>query len=418
MEYFVPENKRYADAAAIINAAITAANPYALVHKALKGKACQKPPYVIAVGKAAATMAAAANDALSGRVAKGIVLTKYGHTATAPNNFTVLEAGHPVPDENSVRGTEAVLNTVSGLGPKDTVILLLSGGGSALFEKPLVPLVRLREITTALLKNGAEIAEINCIRKRLSAVKGGRFGAFCAPARVEVLALSDVLGDAPDVIASGPASPDTTTAEHARQIVAQYGISLSNKEQELLLIDPPRVLPNARLQIIGNIGLLCDAAKQKAEELGYEATLLTTNQQGEARNTGKALALSAIVSAGMASKKTALLVGGETTVTVRGNGKGGRNQELALSAAQYLSGKEGIVLFSVGSDGTDGPTDAAGGIVDGGTASLLAACGLSVEQTLTENNAYEALRMCGGLIMTGPTGTNVNDLTVALIDGG
>lgn len=412
----MPENEAYQDAAAIINAAITAANPYALVRGALEGKSYQKPPYVIAVGKAAATMAAAANDALLGRVAKGVVLTKYGHTATAPNNFMVLEAGHPVPDENSVRGTQLVLESVSGLTQEDTVILLLSGGGSALFEKSLVSLERLREITNLLLKNGAAIQEINCIRKRLSAVKGGRFGAFCAPAQVEVLALSDVLGDAPDVIASGPASPDTTSRADAERIVAQYGLALSQDEYALLAIDPPRLLPNAHMQIIGNIELLCAAAKKTAQELGYEAVLLTTNLQGEAGDAGAALARAALT-AKKSGGKTALLLGGETTVTVKGNGKGGRNQELALTAAQYLCGTQGIILFSVGSDGTDGPTDAAGGIVDSHTVSRLEDQGVSIVFPLAQNNSYEALRMCGGLIMTGPTGTNVNDLTVALING-
>lgn len=400
---------------AIVSASIAAVLPDRAVRRALAefvpgpGKTM-----LVAAGKAAWQMAHAAVEAL-GHVDGGVVVTKYDHVKGEIPGVTCYEAGHPVPDENSFSATARALELVQGLTADDTVLFLLSGGGSALFEKPLIPGDELQDITRQLLASGADIVEMNTIRKRLSAVKGGRFGQACAPAKVYSIVLSDILGDPLDMIASGPAYPDSSTCEQARAIAARYGLALSPTAQELLAQETPKALDNVTTRITGSVRELCAAAAEQCRKLGYEPLLLSDCLDCEAREAGRFLADVLRTHAG-SSRKLAFLAGGETVVHLTGKGLGGRNQELALAAAPGLQGLPHAAVFSVGSDGTDGPTDAAGGYVDGTTMQDLQAKGLDVFAVLQDNDAYHALQAVDGLIVTGPTGTNVNDVAVALLD--
>ena len=297
-----------------------------------------------------------------------------------------------------------------------TVLFLLSGGGSALFEMPLIPGEELQDITKQLLASGADIVEMNTIRKRLSGVKGGRFAKRCMPAHVFSIVLSDILGDPLDMIASGPAYPDTSTCEAAAAIVEKYSLKLSEKAQELLKEETPKELTNVTTQITGSVRELCAAAAVKCGELGYKPIILTDQLCSIAREAGSFLASILKTHAGdVPREKLAYIAGGETVVQLTGKGLGGRNQELALAACTGIAGIPNAAVFSFGSDGTDGPTDAAGGYVDEDTLGELTAAGLDVFAVLKDNDAYHALKAVDGLIMTGPTGTNVNDVAVALL---
>lgn len=403
-----------ADADAIITAAIRAVQPDEAVARALRQADFHGRILLVAAGKAAWQMAKAAWDCLGERIEQGVVCTKYGHVKGDIPRCTCYEGGHPVPDEMSFRGTEAALRLVNGLTEQDTVLFLLSGGGSALFEKPLIPGAELQDITNQLLACGADIVEINTIRKRLSAVKGGRFAQLCQPAQVFSIVLSDILGDPLDMIASGPACPDATTCAQALAIAEKYSLRLSPKAQTLLAQETPKELNNVTTQITGSVRELCTAAADTCTRLGYQPLLLTDQLCCQAREAGSFLA-SAVRTHLHDGKNLALIAGGETVVKLIGHGLGGRNQELALAAAAGIAGIDQAAVFSVGSDGTDGPTDAAGGYVDGSTAGQLLAHGLTIDTVLADNDAYHALEKTGGLIMTGPTGTNVNDVAVALI---
>lgn len=403
-----------AHADSIVAAAIRAVRPDAAVRRALQGQVFPGRVVLVAVGKAAWQMAQAAHDCLGGRIDSGIVITKYGHVKGPVANFACCEAGHPVPDENSFAAAQQALDLVSGLTARDTVLFLLSGGGSALFEKPLVSGAALQEVTRQLLGCGADIVEMNTVRKRLSAVKGGRFAQACAPARVFSVVLSDILGDPLDMIASGPACPDSTTCAQARAVVEKYGLRLPPEVLTCLERETPKTLDNVTAQITGSVRELCAAAGRACRDLGYEPVLLTDRLCCQAREAGSFLASILRTHAGC-GRKLAFLAGGETVVKLTGHGKGGRSQELALSAAQGIAGLSGAAVFSVGSDGTDGPTDAAGGYVDGETAAALRAKGLDIYRVLQDNDAYNALKETGGLIFTGPTGTNVNDVAAALL---
>jgi hydroxypyruvate reductase len=403
------------DADAILSAAIQAVQPDSAVRRALRGHTFGGRIVLVAAGKAAWQMAKAASDTLGGRIEAGVVVTKYEHVKGPIANFACIEAGHPVPDENSFRGTQAALQLVQNLRPEDTVLFLLSGGGSALFEKPLVGGEELQDITSQLLACGADIVEMNTIRKRLSAVKGGRFAKLCAPAKVFSIVLSDILGDPLDMIASGPACPDRSTCAEAQAIAAKYGLRLSAQAKEFLAQETPKSLDNTETQITGSVRELCAAAAQACREAGYEPVLLTDRLCCQAREAGSFLGSVVQTHAGH-GKKAAWLAGGETIVRLTGHGKGGRNQELALAAADGIAGLD-AAIFSVGSDGTDGPTDAAGGYVDGASAAALRAAGFDPYAVLAENDAYPALKAVDGLIFTGPTGTNVNDVAVALLRG-
>ncbi len=403
------------DADQIVAASIKAVLPDKAVQRALSSyQSDAGKTLLVAAGKAAWQMAKAAVDCL-GHVDAGVVVTKYGHVKGDIPGVVCYEAGHPVPDENSFAATQKVLDLVQGLSDNDTVIFLLSGGGSALFEKPLVPGEELQDITNQLLACGANIVEMNTVRKRLSAVKGGRFAQACAPAKVLAIVLSDILGDPLDMIASGPAYPDTSTCAQAMAVVEKYHLSLSPQALELLMRETPKKLDNVTTIITGSVRELCSVAAQQCASLGYEPIYLTDQLSCEAREAGSMLASICRSHVGNGAK-LAYIAGGETVVRLTGRGLGGRNQELALSAAPGIAGLSACV-FSVGSDGTDGPTDAAGGYVDGDTLDALSASGLDVYEVLADNDAYHALEAVDGLIVTGPTGTNVNDVAVALIAG-
>ena len=364
--------------------------------------------------KAAWQMAKAASDELGDKIRQGIVITKHGYSMGSIGNLRIREAGHPVPDGDSYSATREALDMVRGLTAEDTVLFLVSGGGSALFESPLIPEGGLEDITRQLLACGADITEMNVIRKRLSDVKGGRFALHCAPARVLSVVLSDVLGDPLDMIASGPAYPDSSTPEQAMEIVKKYGLRLSEDALETLALPTPSKLENVQTQVTGSVSQLCRAAEETCRELGIQPIVLTDSLCCTARDAGSMLGSIARFHRNT-DRPLAFLMGGETVVRLTGHGIGGRNQELALAAAPAIAGIPGAAVFSVGSDGTDGPTDAAGGYVDGATVPRLAELGICVDAVLRDNDSYHALQKTGGLIVTGPTGTNVNDLTVLLL---
>lgn len=409
-----PVDNLRADAEKIITRAIAAVLPDAAVERALKGKTFLGRVYLVAAGKAAWQMAHAARACLQDNFCGGVVVTKYGHVKGEIANVACFEGGHPVPDENSLRGTDAALALTEDLTESDTVVFLLSGGGSALFEKPLLPLAELQDITNQLLAAGADIVEINTIRKRLSAVKGGRFALHCRPASVFSVVLSDIIGDPLDMIASGPAAPDSSTCAEALAIAQKYGLRLSDGALACLRTETPKTLPNAVSRVTGSVRALCDAAEQAAQALGYRCIRLTDCLNCEAREAGRFLAAVARTHASP-SEPLAFLAGGETVVHLTGAGRGGRNQELALAAAEGLTGLTEAAVFSFGSDGSDGPTDAAGGFVDQDSFAALRAAGLDPADVLRRNDAYPALERIGGLIRTGPTGTNVNDLAMLLL---
>ena len=403
-----------ADAEAIMRSAIDAVLPDEAVRRALADfRPGRGRTLLVAAGKAAWRMAAAALEVL-GAVDDGVVITKYGHVRGPLPGLRCFEAGHPVPDENGFAATGAALEMVRDLRAEDTVLFLLSGGGSALFELPLIEPEELRDVTAQMLASGADIVEINCVRKRLSAVKGGRFALACAPARVWSLVLSDVLGDPPDSIASGPACPDTSSCAQALAVADKYALQLSERARDCLQRETPKALDNAETRICGSVRALCAAAAEAAEALGYEPVFLTDRLSCEAREAGRFLSAVLKSHAGD-GKSLAFIAGGETVVHVRGKGLGGRNQELALAACEGIAGLEGAAVFSFGSDGTDGPTDAAGGYVDGDSLAALAAAGQQLQAALADNDAYRALKAVGGLLVTGPTGTNVNDAALALL---
>ena len=383
--------------------------------------------YLVAIGKAAWTMAKAACDYLGDTIKEGVIITKYDHSQGDIPRMQIYEAGHPVSDENTVIATNAVLNLVGSLGVGDTVLFLVSGGGSALFEAPLdgVTLQDMAALTNEMLASGADITEINTVRKRLSKVKAGRFAEICKPANIFAIVLSDVLGDRLDTIASGPAAPDKTTSEEAFYIVEKYGLKLSPGQAKHIKNETPKAVSNVKAIVTGSVRSLCESAAACAKALGFTPYVLTASLNCEAAEAGKFLAAIAYDIQDTQvdlckeqlihfQKPCAIIVGGETVVKVNGNGKGGRNQELALSAARGIAGLCDTVIFSLGSDGTDGPTDAAGGMVDGDTVARLGAIGVNIDKILANNDSYNGLKAIDSLIITGPTGTNVNDVAVLL----
>ncbi len=403
------------DAFSVMKAALNSAMPDFAVKKALaelpetSGKI-----YLVAIGKAAWQMSKAASDYLGDRISDGVCITKYDHVMGEIPHVRCYEAGHPVVDNNSISATKEAEILTDDLSPEDIVVFLVSGGGSALFEDPCIPLEELQKITKDLLACGADITEINTIRKRLSNVKGGKFARTCAPARVFSIILSDIIGDPLDMIASGPAYPDSSSAQDALNIIRKYQLNVSDETLKLFEAETPKELPNVETHITGSVKQLCNAAVEECIKLGYEPHFLTASLNCEARDAGSMLA-SIIRDHYDDGKSLAFICGGETVVHLTGKGKGGRNQELALAAAEGIAGLENVTVFSLGSDGTDGPTDAAGGITDGKTCSALKEKGILISDILRDNNAYYALKEADSLIITGPTGTNVNDIAVAMI---
>ena len=412
------------DMRGIIDSAIKAVLPESAVKEALSRPDFQARKnngrlIVASIGKAAWRMAKAASDILGSEIS-GAVVTKYEHSMGEIKGLEIFEAGHPVLDENTLKGTKALLEHVKNLNENDTVLFLVSGGGSALFELPAegVTLEDMKDITSQLLACGADIVEINTIRKHLSSVKGGRFAQLCAPAHVFMVVLSDVLGDRLDSIASGPAWPDNSTSEEALSIVKKYGLKIKPELMKILSQETPKKLENVTAIITGSVTALCSAACEFAKSKGYNPLVLTTTMTCEAREAGAfmaSIAREVLTSGSPVKSPCAIIAGGETVVHLTGHGMGGRNQEFALSAATGISGLDNVVIASLGSDGTDGPTDAAGGIVDGKTESILKEKNISISDVLKENDAYNALKAADALLMTGPTGTNVNDVAIALI---
>ncbi len=389
---------------------------------------------LLAVGKAAVPMAEAAMAALGDRLVGGIVVTKYGHASGAafPASVTVIESGHPVPDAAGL----AASREVEGLlrrGDWDGLLLLLSGGASALLPAPLsgLTLEELRRTTDLLLRAGLPIGAVNAVRKHLSRLKGGQLARKAAPRPLLALILSDVVGDRLDVIGSGPTVPDPTTYADAWREIEAAGLAealppavrrhlRAGMAGELPETPKPGdpVFRRVEHRIIGSNRLAAQAAVAQARELGYRALLLTTFVEGEAREVAKvaaALVKGALRDGDPLPPPLCLVWGGETTVTVRGKGRGGRNQELALAAALALDGLAPFLLMALATDGTDGPTGAAGGVIDGGTAGRIRAAGLDPQALLAANDACRALEAAGDLLITGPTGTNVNDLLVILV---
>jgi glycerate 2-kinase len=387
---------------------------------------------VIGAGKAAAAMATGALDVLGDRVAGGTITTKGGHGA-AIDRIEVWEAAHPVPDTRGLAGAAAALEAARGAGERDLVLCLLSGGASALWPAPPpgVSLSDLKTTTDRLLRAGVPIGGINAVRKHLSRISGGRLARAAFPARVVTLAVSDVVGGPLDVIASGPTVPDPTTFEDALEVLRHAEVTAPPSVMRHLRAgaagdvaetpkpgDPAFARASAHVVATGRDAL--EGAAREAERLGYAATVVADDLEGEAREAANAVAtLARTTRAGLApgARPAALLLGGETTVTVRGRGRGGRNQELALALACRFEAETGMVAASVGTDGTDGPTDAAGAIIDGGTTArgLDAGAG-DARGALDRNDAYPFLRAAGDLLFTGPTGTHVNDVVLLLVE--
>lgn len=405
------------DANRIIDGAIKAVCPDEAVRRALENIEFTGRVYIVSIGKAGWQMAKAAVDRLDEKNVEytaGVVVTKYDHVQGELKDIKCFEGGHPVPDANGFMGTQAAIDMVSDLTEEDTVLFLISGGGSALFEQPLIDGDELAEITNQLLKSGADIVEMNTVRKRLSAVKGGRFALICAPARVEAIVLSDIVGDPLDMIASGPAYPDTSTSQDALFIAKKYNLEMSDSTLELLAEETPKELENVNTQIIGSVRELCKAAAIESEKMGYEPVMLDMDLTCEADVAGQML-VSKVKENLDSWKKLAFIAGGETVVHIKGDGLGGRNQQLAFSTMKDIAGENDVAIFAVGSDGTDGPTDAAGGYVDGESYGSLQEAGLDYDAIMDNNDCYNGLKAIDGLVITGPTGTNVNDFCVALI---
>jgi len=394
--------------------------PDEAVIKAVGNRKFDKNLYVIAIGKAAWNMANAAVGQLGHQIVKGIVITKYEHSKGEIPKMEIVEAGHPLSDENTIKATGKAIELAKGLSDEDELLFLISGGGSALFEKPLpgLTLEDIVDVNSRLLVAGADIVEMNVIRKRFSAVKAGRFAQFVAPASTFAIVLSDVLGDRLDSIASGPMVPDHSTACDAKRIAEKYNLKLTPLMEELLEKETPKEVQGVETVITGSVVTLSRSAAQIAKEMGYQPTIICSNMIGEAREVGR---MAGVIASDIISGKSdfkapcAIILGGETVVTLKGTGKGGRNQELALAAAGEISGLENVLILSLGSDGTDGPTDAAGGWVNGATSAALKEKGIDIHQVLENNDAYHALEAVNQLIITGPTGTNVNDVAVILV---
>ncbi len=378
-------------------------------------------------------MAGGAYEVLGGRLAECVIIAPPDVEVPDIPYATVFRGGHPIPNEEGLAGARRILEVANGLTDEDVLLCLISGGGSALMTLPPpgVTLDEVRLTTDLLLRAGADIRELNCVRKHLDQLKGGRLARAAAPARVIGLVLSDVSGDPLDVIASGPLSPDPTTFETAVRVLTSYDLEDRVPEAVRRFLEagvkgeveesPEEGDPafeSAEVHVIGSNRIAAAAAVREAERRGYATLLLTTTMRGEAREVGKVL-----TSIGEEVRRSGrpiaapacILAAGETTVTVRGDGRGGRNQELALAAAIELEGRDGLVLGSIGTDGIDGPTDAAGAIVDGGTLARGEAAGADANQALARNDAYSFLRSTNDLLITGPTGTNVMDIQLVLV---
>ena len=434
-----------AEAREIFAAGVQSADPFAAVLKTLEAEndclrvagrsydlAAIQNIFVAGGGKASAPMARAVENVLDGRVNDGAVVVKYGHGLQL-NKIKIIEAGHPVPDQAGCEGARQIVELARRCGDRDLFLFLISGGGSALLPAPAdgITFEDKRRTTEALLKSGAAIREVNAVRKHISKIKGGRLAQLAAPAQVIALILSDVVDDALDAIASGPTVPDDSTYADCLEIIRRYELTrqvpaavidfLTKGAKGRIAETPKRsesFFRNVRNIIIASNTQALAAAKQRAETLGYHVWIVTHAMTGESRHAAKShvgLIKEIVRTNKPVTRPACLLSGGETTVTVRGHGMGGRNQEFCLAAAMEIEGMEGVVILSGGTDGTDGPTDAAGGVVDGWTLDRGKAKNLDAAESLAENDAYHFLRATDDLLMTGPTLTNVMDLQITLL---
>ncbi|MDP1731385.1 MAG: glycerate kinase [Devosia sp.] len=380
---------------------------------------------VIGAGKASAQMARAFEEAWSGRL-DGLVVTRYGY-AVPCQRIEIVEAAHPVPDAAGYLAARRIMEKVSGLGHDDLVVALISGGGSALLPQP-APGMSLEDeqaVNEALLASGAPIGVMNVIRNELSAIKGGRLAALASPARVATLVVSDVPGDDPALVASGPTVPLASTRSEARHLVALYGLSLPQAAHDVMASDAnpaPRpsdpVFANNTVRIIASAALSLEAAAARAQSFGLAAHILSDSVEGEARDVARvhaAIAREVRARNRPFSAPAVILSGGETTVTIRGNGRGGRNAEFLLAFAIAMEGIEGVTALAADTDGIDGAGDNAGAVADGSTATRMRAAGIDPLAALANNDAYAAFRAVDGLLITGPTGTNVNDFRAMVI---
>ena len=398
----------------ILAAAIDAVDPYQAVQRNLPQ--IEGRVFGLGIGKAALPMM----DGLADRIplAGGLAVTKFA-SESSRTRYTVMEGGHPVPDARSLQAGEAVLEFASSLSDEDTLVCLISGGGSALVTAPLVPLEDLQTLTSLLLASGARIDEINILRRQLDRIKGGGL-ARTTKARIISLILSDVIGNPLETIASGPTFPDPTTREDAVDVLKRYGLErqvpksiMDIMESRSLLLEHGQQaagLHNVQNIIIGDNAFAAKAALKQAKQEGLEADILMNDLQGEAREAGVTLTRRLREETTKRPRPFCLIAGGETTVRVRGKGRGGRNQELALGAVEELSGLENVMLIALATDGDDGPTDAAGAVATGESAQRAAMLGLDAADHLSRNDSYPFFLKLGDLIKSGPTGTNVNDL--------
>ena len=404
------KNKLLCDARDICLHAISSCLPEKGVKDTLKDLDLQGDIYLVAVGKASFNMAKAAIETV--KIKRGIVISKYGHIKGSLAETECFEASHPIIDEAGVRASEKVIEMCRHLKETDIVLFLLSGGASALFEKPLIDLEKLQDINRQMLNKGLSINEINTIRKKLSSLKGGRFADICRPAKVYSIILSDVLGDDLGTIGSGPTVKDKTTVSDALRIIEKYQLELDEDTLEKLKSSKDAIADNVTNIVTGSVRLLCEYGAKKARSLGYEAVIVTDSIDIEASKAGDLLYEE--LSKYEDRNRIALIMGGETIVNVKGKGLGGRNQEMVLSQVEHFKDKEGHLFMSLGSDGTDGPTDAAGAYVDKDSYSKLKDLNIDYRKVLEENDSYHALKKINALITTGPTGTNVNDISIIL----
>ncbi len=389
--------------------------------------------FVVGTGKASSSMARTIEELFGARVTKGVIITKYGH-ALPLKQTQIIEAGHPIPDRNGLEGARKVQRLLKESGADDLVIFLLSGGGSALLPFPAdaIDLKEKQEVTQLLLDSGADIREINSVRKHISRMKGGWVAKWAHPSTVIAFILSDVVGDPLDVIGSGPTVPDPSTFEEAWDVLNKYDLLnemapsvrkylRSGKEGKVEETPKPGEALFERVSniLIGSNILALREARREAESLGFNAVILSSSIEGETREASRfhtAVAKEVISSANPVSRPACILSGGETTVTIKGNGRGGRNQEFALAGALEISGVEKIVLLSGGTDGTDGPTDASGALADHTTIQRAKTMGLNPSAHLENNDAYPFFQKLGDLLITGPTLTNVMDVRIILVD--
>jgi hydroxypyruvate reductase len=431
------------DARRILDAAIAAVDPRAAVLRALRreGDALAvggervdlrdvERVLIVGAGKAAAGMARGAFEVLGDRAAGGCITVPHGGGAELPG-IEVWEAAHPVPDTHGLAGAVAALRVARAAGERDLVLCLLSGGASALWPCPpaSVGLSDVREVTAALLRAGAEIGEMNAVRKHLSRIAGGGLARAAAPARLVTLAISDVVGSPLDVIGSGPGVPDTTTFAQAVAVLRKYGVRTPDAVMAHLqagaagiVAETPKpgdpAFRRASAHVVASVGDALARAARAAEALGYRAEIVADNLEGEARDAARDIAALARRRRGEHDGPLALLFGGETTVTVRGKGRGGRNQELALALALEIADEDGTVAATLGTDGVDGPTSAAGAIVDSETVARAREHGEDARAALDRNDSHTFFRATGELVVTGPTGTNVGDVVLVLLGEG